>query len=129
MNTAETKNLSIKKEGDIVSISYKKDCIIDLESAIEDVETRLKVQNGQDCYILTNVVNLKNSTKEAREYLSKPEGGLRGIKAGAFVSGSVFSYTILNLFFKINKPLVPGKFFSNNDDALKWFEGLRKKQK
>jgi hypothetical protein len=129
METKETKNMIIKKDGDIIRVSYKKGCFIDLPSAIEDVEARLEVQNGEDCYILTDVVQLKDSTKEAREYLSRLDGGLRGITAGAFVSGSVFSYTILNLYFKLNKPKVPGKFFSNENDALKWFDELRAKQK
>jgi hypothetical protein len=72
---------------------------------------------------------IKTSLKRiAREFLSDPEGGLKGIKAGAFISGSVFSYAIFSLFLKINKPLVPARFFNNKQQALNWIHELRSKE-
>ena len=97
----ETRNLAMKKEGDVLYTFYKEDCLLDLESVKKDVEARLELQKGENCYVVTDMTHLKNASKEAREYLSNPEGGLRGITAGAFVSSGIFTYAILNLFIRI----------------------------
>ncbi len=127
METVESINMIMSKEpgSDVLFVKYKENCFIDLESAKIDLETRLKFQDGKPYYVLAEIVHLRNASKEAREFLSKVDGGLQGIKAGAFVSGSVFSYSILNLFLRINRPLVPSRFFSNTKAALEWFDELR----
>jgi hypothetical protein len=127
METLESENVRLQKSGDVLFVTYLGNYLMDLDTAKKDVEMRLNFQEGDSHFVLTDIANLKNATKEAREFLSDPNGGLKGIKAGAFVSGSVFSYAILNLFLRINKPLVPARFFSNNQQALAWFDELRKK--
>lgn len=126
MKHFESDRIKLEMDEDILYVFYKKPSLIDLETAKLDVEDRLRLQNGRSHYVITDIANLKSATKEAREFLSNPDGGLKGIIAGAFISGSVFSYAILNLFLKINKPLIPSRFFSSKSDALIWINQLKK---
>jgi hypothetical protein len=57
--------------------------------------------------------------------MNSPEGGLKGILGGAFLSNSVVSNVVINLFLKISKPSVPAKFFTKKEDALNWLKELK----
>lgn len=128
METVENANVILTKDRDILFVNYKASYAMTLETAIQDVKLRLDFQQGESFYVVTDIANLKSATKESREFLSNPEGGLKGIKAGAFISGSVFSYAIFSLFLKINKPLVPARFFNNKQQAINWVHELRSKE-
>ncbi|MDD4148544.1 MAG: hypothetical protein PHE33_00795 [Bacteroidales bacterium] len=114
---------------DILHVTYKSDAIITLEAAKQVVKDRLEFVNFVPKCILAEVSNIKNSSKEAREFLSKSDGGLKGIIAGAFVSKQVYSYFILNLFLKIVAPSVPAKFFMEKEKALEWLTEIQRKNK
>ncbi len=126
MKKFESETVSLTIDDDILFVVYTKPYTIDLESAKRDVNYRIAFQEGKSYYVITDIANLKTASKKAREFLSNPEGGLKGIIAGAFVSNSIFSYTILNLFLKINKPVIPSRFFLNQEDAIKWISKLKK---
>lgn len=123
--TFENEYIVFQKKNDILYVEYKPASEITLEAAQLVVTDRLKFTNFIPQYVLANISNIKSSSKEAREYLSQSDGGLKGIIAGAFVSNKVYSYFILNLFLKITNPNVPAKFFSNTEEAEKWLLKLK----
>ena len=98
---------------------------IDLAIAQELIENRLSFMDGKPAYALIDFTNVKSVTKEARDYMNKPEGGLRGILAGAFLSNNVVATMFINLYLKVSKPPVPARFFTNREEALKWLKGVR----
>lgn len=125
MKKFENEFVTIEMEDDILFVHYKTPSTIDMTCAKKVVEDRLKFTEGKPCYVLTDLTDIKPGTKEAREYLCDPNGGLQGILAGAFVSDKLFSYALANLFLKINKPPIPSKIFSKKEDALKWLMEIK----
>ncbi len=101
---------------------------IDLNIARELIKSRLEYCQGKDKYILMDFTNVKLVTKEARDYMNSPEGGLKGVLAGAFLSNNVVATLFINLFLKVNNPVVPAKFFTNKQEALRWLVSVKNKQ-
>lgn len=124
-NTFENDYVTLRLEEDILFVNYKPNSIITIDAAKRVVADRLNLANNTPKYVIAEVSNIKNSTKEAREYLSQKDGGLKGILAGAFVSNKVYSYFILNLFLKIISPNIPAKYFMDEQSAIKWVSELK----
>lgn len=99
---------------------------IDLEKARELIENRLSFTGGKPAYALIDFTNVKSVTKEARDYMNRPDGGLQGILGGAFLSNNVVATLFINLYLRVNKPPVPAKFFTNRGEALRWLKGIKK---
>ena len=106
---------------------YKPKLEIDLNVAKELVDNRIDFTNGHDHYILVDFTNVKSVTKEARDYMNDPNGGLRGLLAGAFLSNSLVTTLFINMYLRINQPTVPAKFFTKKDEALNWLKSLKLK--
>jgi hypothetical protein len=123
-------HISFWKEADdeIVYFTYHEMPELTLEIAKELVANRLDYTKGEAAYFLIDATNLRVVSKEAREYLGRPDGGLKGLLAGAFISDKVLTNVIINLFFKINKPEVPARFFTKKEEALAWLLKIRDKK-
>lgn len=111
---------------DIVFFKYAPKLEIDIDVAKEIVKSRLHYTNGKSVYTIIDFSNVKSVTKEARDYMNSPEGGLKGILGGAFLSTSVVATLFVNLYLKISNPSVPAKFFTSEKDALWWLRKIRK---
>ncbi len=123
----EFSNTSFWKEGDddIIFFTYSPNLEMGISDAKEIVKNRLEYTNGKSAYVLVDATNIKSTTKEAREYMSDPMGGLSGILGGAFLSNKIVTTVIVNLFFKINQPSVPAKFFTDKEEALNWLKKIK----
>lgn len=131
-NLKHYKYVSVWTEGDnddILFGAYKKDLKMDLPIAKEMVNNRLEYSKGLPVYTIIDCINLNLPSKEAREYMSSPEGGLKGLEGAAFLSNNVVTRLIVNLFLSINKPLIPAKFFTKKEDAINWLNELKHTQK
>jgi hypothetical protein len=123
----EYKNISFwKEDDDIIFFNYAPKIEIDINIAKELIKNRLEYAKGEPTYTLIDFSNVKSVTKEARDYMNDPEGGLKGILGGAFLSNSVVTTLFINLYLKINKPSVPAKFFTKKEEALNWLKELKK---
>lgn len=126
MEYREFKNISFwKLEDDVISFTYSPKLEIDISIARELIKSRLEYCKGQSHFALIDFSNVKSVTKEARDYMNDPEGGLKGILGGAFLSNNVVSTLFINLYLKINKPMVPAKFFTKKEDALAWLRMIK----
>ena len=90
-----------------------------LESAKIGVSSRLEASNNVAYPMLLDGRNVKSITKEARDYLASAEGSSL-LLATALVSNSVLGKFIANFFLQVNKPKIPLKFFTDEDEAMKW---------
>lgn len=115
-------------DDDIICWEYSPNIVMDINVATELVQNRMEYTGGKNVYALVDVVNVKSITKEAREYMSHPETGSRGLLAGAFISNKPVTTMLTNLFLAINKPSVPVKFFTNKDEGLKWLKKIKREQ-
>ena len=112
------------KNGIIIGI-YKSNLSINLEDAKEMVEERLAFQKGIDYPIVIHLNGIKTSSKEARIYMAAE--GIKGITIGAFIARNTVERIILNFFLSIEKPPIPAKAFTNQEDAVKWINDIRTK--
>jgi hypothetical protein len=112
-------------EDDIIFFKYSPKLEINIDVAKEIVTSRLEYCAGKACYTLIDFTNVKSVTKEARDYMSNPESGLRGILGGAFLSNNVVATLFVNLYLKVSNPIVPAKFFTNRDEAIRWLRKIK----
>lgn len=114
-----------EETGDIVFFKYSPKLEIDISVAKEIVTSRLDYTQGKSVYTLIDFSNVKSCTKEARDYMNSPEGGLKGILGGAFLSNSVVATLFINLYLKVSSPSVPAKFFTSEEDAVWWLKKIK----
>jgi hypothetical protein len=126
MEFKEYGNISFGKvDSDIIFFKYKPRIEIDINTARDLVNSRLDYTGGQEVYTLIDFTNVKSVTKEARDYMNSPEGGLKGILGGAFLSNSVVATLFVNLYLKVSNPSIPAKFFTNSNDAVNWLKKIK----
>ena len=110
---------------DILVATYKQKLEVDLETAKQLVADRLTFQNRKECPVVIYMNGIKASSKEARIYMGKE--GIQGITIGAFVVRNTIEQVILNFFLSIEKPPVPAKAFTSEEDAVSWIREIQKK--
>jgi hypothetical protein len=127
MKQIETPDVFFSIEDGILFCSYKKQIEIDINIAKRIIKDRVEFTEGRSYPILIDFTNMHSVTKEAREYMNNPEGGLKGLLGGAFLSNSLVTTLFVNLYLRINQPSIPAKFFTKKDEAINWLKGLKVK--
>lgn len=114
------------KEG-IIYARYKPDIVVTLELAKKMVKQRVDFAENVSYPAVVFIDGVKSITKEARDYLA--EEGTTGLIAGALVMKSIYSTFIGNFFLKLTKPPFPSKIFTDVNEAVKWLEQYKPKEK
>jgi len=104
---------------------YSPKLVIDINIAKELVNNRLDYTHGKPVYTMIDFTNVKSVTKEARDYMNNPEGGLKALLGGAFLSNNVVATLFINLYFKVNNPSIPAKLFTNKAEAIHWLNKIK----
>jgi hypothetical protein len=122
----ETDFYKFQFDGDIFYMTYKNGPIT-LEIAKEIVAKRQELMQGREIWALIDDFNLRSIDRDARVYLSTPEG-IDGIRAGALLVTSPFAKHLANFFLKItvSKPVIPTRVFTDKQEALDWLHELKK---
>ena len=124
MKTFENDYVSMWIEDDILFSNYKKQLVIDIEVAKQIVRDRIAFTEGKPYLIMIDFTHLKSVTKDARDYMNNPEGGLKGLLGGAFLSNNIVATLFVNLFLKVSNPSIPARFFTKKADALEWLKKI-----
>jgi hypothetical protein len=125
MKPFENRFVSIWIEDGILMSDYKPGTVMDFDAAKTIVEDRLQYTKGKSFPILIDFTHIKSVTKEARDYMNNSEGGLKGLLCGAFVGNNSVAVLFINLYLKINRPVIPTRFFTSKKDALRWLTEIR----
>lgn len=104
-----------------ILIATWKASFVNLDIAKQVVSRRLSVTSGQNYPILIKIKSIKDSTKEARDFLAS-EKGSDGIIAGAVIVDSVLGNMLATFFIFLNKPRIPTKIFKDEAKAKEWLE-------
>lgn len=104
---------------DGIIIATWKASFIDLETAKNAIEDRINVTEGKAYPALVYLGAIKDSTKEARDYLAS-EPACKGLLAVAICVNSSLENMLGNLFIYMNKPKVPTRVFKDKVKAKKW---------
>ena len=126
--SAEYKHITVWTEDqypDLIFGIYSPRLEIDLDIARELIDNRLDFSNGRSMYVLIDFTNVKSVTKEARDFMNSPDGGLKGVLGGAFVSNNVVATMFVNLYLKVSNPVIPARFFTDRHEALRWLIKIR----
>ncbi len=118
--------VSLKNENTLF-IDIEPDHIFESSDFIELKSAAKELGDGKRLYNIINVGDLTIPNKESRELSCSEEGSIYK-KADAFVIHSLAQKIIANLMFKINKPVVPTKFFNSIRDAERWIDSLIKQK-
>lgn len=108
-------------EDGIVRSIVKQGSEITLDDAIANSKAVNSFYNGQKYPLLVDSRLVKSMTKDARNYLSINNRSTN-INSFAVIVGSSLSSIIVNFFFRLQKPSVPAKLFTNEKEALSWLE-------
>jgi hypothetical protein len=117
----DTAYIRLELEDDILVATYKKGNKITVEVARDIVQARVKFTENRSVGVLLCNQGVISFTKDARSYLSSPEG-TRGIKAAAILTDTAATVMIGNFFIKVNQPPIPVKLFSNRVRAMEWLK-------
>ncbi|QHT66840.1 hypothetical protein GXP67_09300 [Rhodocytophaga rosea] len=102
---------------------YKVDKV-DLQTAKMATQERLSFTLEKSYPVLTDYSKVKDTTKEARDYLSTEEPS-KGIKAIALIIDSSVGKVIYNFFIALNKPDYPMQVFNDPLQAKEWLKKYR----
>lgn len=99
---------------------YKSIVYLDVELARSIVSSRIIFQENEDYIVFCDTRGIKDSSKEARDYLAKEGSTL--IKALAIYDDRNYGEFMLNYYLLRNKPLVSSAVFNDREMALKFLK-------
>jgi hypothetical protein len=112
--------IMIREDG-IMHIHIKISTSFEIENAIEIVEAREKLAEGKAHPILyTSKYRFVTPSKEVKEYLSTSNQRNALVLADGFIIGSFSQRLAAKIYLKLNKPIIPTAFFSNEEEAIRW---------
>ena|SRR5687768_10043391 len=105
----------------IVFIEFPPNLKVDLAMAQEIVSNRLQFTQNKPHFLISDMSNVRQISAEAREFLQRPEGGLKNILGAAFIGSNPVAALIANIFIKTPKNF-HARFFPSRKAALAWIE-------
>lgn len=114
-------------EEDIVLAEFPYGLHMDLAVAKDLVASRLMFTENQPHYFIVDMSNIVQMDSDAREYMRHPDGGLKNIRAGAFLASNPIAAMFANFYIKTAKDF-PTRFFYSKEGALNWIRAYRTTQ-
>src|ERR1700722_11579658 len=118
-NYKKTESAEGWHEDGIAHYIFKKSKI-DMPEAVEAVELLTRICEGQPHAFYIDISKVKSITKEAREYLSRPDASKENNLGTGVLAPNVFSKLIGTFFITFNNPKIKIKLFTDKEDAIKW---------
>ena len=110
-------------EDNIIRIFYFQNVDITLQDAKEILEISMKLNRGKQYPMLIDARQVKSISPKARKYNSGQEASTVYTVAAVLI-GSPVSRMIANFVLKFNKPLMPTKLFTDENQAIVWLKGF-----
>ncbi|NTU83895.1 MAG: hypothetical protein HGA45_31730 [Chloroflexales bacterium] len=95
-----------------------------LAEAQENFAAQIRLTQGQRHALLVDIRAGQSQDREAREFYTRSEAA-RVIRAVAILVESPMSRLIGNFFLGFNKPTIPLRLFSSDEEALGWLREIR----
>jgi hypothetical protein len=122
-NIRSTEHLSLFVEDGILHCIYKEVDLVDLDFAKACVKERLEFINNKAYPSLFDITRMKQSTKEARDYLANEGNAL--VTASAILISSPMLKMAANFYIMVNKPKNPSRMFTDLESAIEWLKQFR----
>ena len=121
----ETNYLTMVLDNGILHCYYKEMEMLDLTIAQAGVRDRLAYIKGKSYPCLFDITKVKQSTKEARDYMADEGNNL--VLASAILVTSPMLRMMANFFISVNKPKNPTRMFTDMASALEWLAQFKPK--
>ena len=109
---------------DVVFVEFPDNLRVDLAAAQQIVAGRLEFTQDKNHYLVIDISNVRHVSTEAKEFLQRPDAGLKNILGAAFIASNPVSALIANIFIKTPMKF-QAKFFWKKDDAFDWINKCR----
>ncbi len=112
---------NVRLTNEFVLIKYAAGATVPLTEAKLCTDSMARILNGKKTPALIDIRNIKSVDREARiHYAGAATGNI--FTAAALLIDSPMTKTIGNFFLGINKPTVPTKLFSSEEEAISWLK-------
>lgn len=109
--------------GNIVRIHIHENAFLDMEDLKEFKSHKTELTKNQPHALLFLAPQLGNLTKEGREYAASAEASVNAV-AKAIVTFNLGMRILVDFFLIVNKPRLPHRSFSNEQEALQWLQEM-----
>ena len=114
---------------DVLVTRYKDGMTIDEKDAMEIDQTSLFMSQGREIFVLVDMAGIKNKiTVKASEYFTRKGKMIPHTRAVGLVIDALTAKLTSKVHQQIYRPLYPTKIFSSREDAINWFDELRKEE-
>jgi hypothetical protein len=110
-------------EDNVVYFIYKPGTVLNIDSVKTIVDDRKNFQQGVSYPVFCDARGLKDSDKQARDYLAKEGSDL--VIAVAVLTGSPVTRIMVNFYLTISKPITPTKLFTDQDQAIAYLQKFK----
>lgn len=95
----------------------------ELRDAEENIRAASLLAGGKRRPALVDLRKIKSMSREARLYYAGEETA-KVESAAALLVDSAVSRVIGNMFMGLNKPIIPTRLFTSEEEALQWLKGF-----
>lgn len=129
MRTIELKATTVQLRDDgIMHIHIKENNEMQLEDAIQVVETMGKLGNKQKFPVLIDCGEFATIDKDVRIFSASKEANIY-TSADAVAYHSFAHKLLADFYVNFNKPSIPTKVFQDNESAIVWLKAFKKDSK
>lgn len=108
---------------DIITARFRPGAEVTLDDARANVALCLERNEGRRRPLLVDLREVKSQTAEARAYLAGPDGNKVSQAVGLLVA-SPASRVLGNFYLGLNKPSIPTRLFTSEEEARAWLRGF-----
>lgn len=111
------------RDDGILVVQIKEGIEVDILGVKENFEATFRMTESTRCLTLIDARCIFTSTQEARDYTAMHASHYR--IAHAALINSLANRIVGNFYINFNKPCVPTKLFTSNNEAIKWLNTFR----
>lgn len=123
MNSFENEYVKFWFEDGILFSEFKYEIVLTLKHSEELIKIRHELSKGKNQYWVYSSKNIKEMTKETKEYANLY--GQDFLDAAAILVHSPYEKFLMKIFFQVKKPKVKVKVFTEKEEAVKWITTIR----
>lgn len=119
--TSRVAKLWLGEDG-IVRIIHLPNAEVTLADAQETMAAYMKLYKGKRLPLFVDTKTIRSLSREARLHYAS-EQAQAVANAVAIIVGTPVSKVLGNFYLGLNKPLLPTRLFTSDDEALEWLKG------
>ncbi len=98
--------------------------VVDVEDAIDNYLVIKHITNNKPCVRLIDIRKVFKIDKKAKVFIDSKQTQANTV-ARAILMANGLRKSTANFFIKFNSNLIPTKFFTSYDEAIKWLKTFR----